>query len=67
MIFTKQANPKKHNTVRLGENFYFKASIIINVPLLITIYLGRIHKLFKRLNTEENINNFKCIKVLKKK
>lgn len=54
ILFTKQANRNnKHNTVRVGENAYFKVGIMINVPLLITIYLDKIHKLFQRLNTEE--------------
>lgn len=29
---------------------------MINVPLLIKIYLGRIHKFFKRQNTEKNVS-----------
>lgn len=40
--------------MRFGENAYFKVGIMINVPLLIIIYLGKIRKLFQRLNTEEN-------------
>lgn len=40
---------EKHNTVRFGENACFKGGIMINVPLLITMYLGRILKFFKRL------------------
>lgn len=51
--------------MRVGENAYFKVGIMINVPLLITIYLDKIHKLFQRLNTEKKRSNcFKLIKVL---
>lgn len=42
--------------MRFGENAYFKVGIMINVPLLIKIYLGRIHKFFKRQNTEKNLS-----------
>lgn len=47
---------EKHNTVIFGENACFKVHIMINVPLLIKIYLGKIQKLWKRPNTEENIS-----------
>lgn len=55
---------EKHNTVRFEENACFKVGMMINVPLLITTYLGRILKLFKRLNARENIS---LIKVPSKK
>lgn len=48
---------EKHNTVRFGKNACFKVGIMINVPLPITIYLGRILKLFKRLNARENTSS----------
>lgn len=48
---------EKHNTVRFGESACFKVGITINVPLPITIYLGRILKLFKRLNARENTSS----------
>lgn len=42
--------------MRFGENAYFKVGIMINEPRLIKIYLGRMHKLLKRQNTEKNIS-----------
>lgn len=52
---------EKHNTVKLGENAYFKVSIMINVPQFIAIYLGRIHKLFKKLNAGENMSTISSL------
>lgn len=47
---------EEHNTVRFGENACFKVGIMINVLLLITMSSVRILKLFKKLNTRENIS-----------
>lgn len=51
---------EKHNTVRFGENVYFKVGIMINVPLLITIYLGRIQYVVQETKCrEKDISYFK--------